>query len=83
MAEYIEREAVIAAMNKEGYTRNMRIHKAVLAIPAADVAPVVLCKDCKHSYEDLCGRVCAYGVSVDCVVPDEYFCADGVREEQT
>ena len=49
--------------------------------------PVVYCRDCKHSYEDLCGRVCSYGVSVDCVVPDDFFCADGaladMREEQT
>ena len=48
-------------------------------MPAADVAPVVRCKDCKHSYEDLCGRVCSYGVSVDCVVPDDFFCADGAK----
>lgn len=50
---------------------------------AADVAPVVRCKDCKHSYEDLCGRVCSYGVSVDCVVPDDFFCADGAKMEET
>ena len=41
MAEYIEREAAVAAMNAEGYTKNMRVHKAILAIPAADVRPVV------------------------------------------
>lgn len=42
---------------------------------AADVAPVVPCKDCKHSYEDIGGRVCAHGVCVDCSVPDDFFCA--------
>lgn len=41
MTDYIEREAVIAAMNSEGYTKNMRVHKKVLSIPAADVRPVV------------------------------------------
>ena len=51
--------------------------------PAADAVEVVRCKDCIYSYEDLCGRVCNYGVSVDCVVPDVFFCADGVREGQT
>lgn len=56
--------------------------------PAADVAPVVRCKDCKHSYEewcgyeDLCVRVCSYGVSVDCVVPDDFFCADGAKMDK-
>lgn len=40
MAEYIEREAVIAEMNAEGYTKNMRVHKRIIAIPAADVVPV-------------------------------------------
>ena len=42
---------------------------------------VVLCKDCEHSYEDLCGRVCSYGVSVDCVVPEDFYCKDGVRRK--
>ena len=50
-------------------------------LPDVDVAPVVRCKDCKHSYEDLCLRVCSYGVSVDCVVPDNFFCADGAKME--
>lgn len=44
-------------------------------LPAADVAPVVRCKNCKHSYEDIGGRVCAHGVCVDCSVPDDFFCA--------
>ena len=41
MSEYISREAAVAAMNSEGYTKNMRVHKAILAIPGADVRPVV------------------------------------------
>ena len=58
--------------------------KAVISVfenvPAADVAPVVRCKDCKHSYEDIGGRVCAHGVCVDCSVPDDFFCAYGVKK---
>lgn len=41
-----------------------------------DVVEVVRCKDCKHSYESI-QRVCSYGVCVDCVVEDDFFCKDG------
>lgn len=86
MTEYIEREAAIKLCNdlsQDGFLAvNTKYMTDMLsAIPAADVAPVVRCKDCKHSYEDLCGRVCSYGVSVDCVVPDDFFCADGAKME--
>lgn len=49
MAEYIEREALLNKLcsndpsNMEDYYYN-----AIIAAPAADVRPVVLCKDCKH-----------------------------------
>jgi hypothetical protein len=88
MAKYIEREAVIEAICqgcKEQFgaepcePSECCLLYAVKTVHAADVAPVVRCKDCKHSYEDLCGRVCSYGVSVDCVVPDDFFCADGAK----
>lgn len=39
----------------------------------------ILCRDCAHSYESIDGRVCTYGVCVDCVVPDDFFCAFGER----
>ena len=35
MNDLIERQAVIDAMNSEGYTKNMRVHKKILQIPAA------------------------------------------------
>lgn len=45
MADYIEREAVKRLINIDhgGYL------DAIDCIPTADVAPVVYCKDCKHS----------------------------------
>ena len=49
-------------------------------IPAADVAPVVHCKDCKHSYITVDARCCSYGVCVDCIVPENFFCAYGVKK---
>ena len=50
-------------------------------VPAADVAPVVRCKDCEHSYEDIDGLVCGYGVCVDSIIRRDFFCADGVKME--
>lgn len=48
----------------------------------ADVAPAVRCKDCKHSWEDISGLCCSYGVCVDLTVPDDFFCSYGERKEE-
>lgn len=48
---------------------------------AADVAPVVRCRDCEYSYEDMDGLVCSYGPPVDCIVPGDYGCVYGERRE--
>ena len=42
---------------------------------------VTRCAECVHSYEDIGGRICSYGVCVDCVVPDDFFCKDGEPKE--
>ena len=47
----------------------------------ADVAEVVRCKDCKHSYDSVGGWCCSHGVCVDCVVPEDFYCAYGQRKE--
>lgn len=46
-----------------------------------DFIDVVRCKDCQHSYEDLGGRVCSYGVCADCAVAEDFFCAEGKRRD--
>jgi len=58
MAEYIEREAtVLSLLDKGQHSRRYKlgeiweldfeeIREAIKSIPAADVRPVVLCKDC-------------------------------------
>lgn len=43
--------------------------------------PVVHCKDCKHSWQDIDGLCCSHGVCVDCTVPEDFFCA--YRERRT
>lgn len=46
-----------------------------------DVVPVVRCKDCRHSYEDIGGLTCSRGICVDCIVRRDFFCADGAKRE--
>ena len=65
MAEYSEREAISEAISKfyyknppnfsygEGFDRGLdRAQRAILDAPAADVAEVVRCKDCKYGDYD-------------------------------
>ena len=78
MAEYIERGTFIEAV------KDITMWGSVAAmiadsIPTADVAPVTRCKDCKHSWEDTGGLCCSYGPCVDCIVPEDFFCAYGVK----
>lgn len=57
MAELVERQAAIDAVTAvytrtAGYKTRERIwetREAIQKLPAADVVPVVHCKDCKHS----------------------------------
>lgn len=86
MAEYIERKALdkaLTAAAAHDKDKNRRTWAKAICIlhdlPAADVAPVVRCRECKNSYEDLAGRVCVYGPCVDCIVPDNFSCAYGAR----
>lgn len=91
MTEYIDREAALAQIrpddpNDERYavtvaTAKRLIRHALTAVPAADVVPVVRCKGCKHSWEDIGGLCCGYGPLVDCIVPEDFFCAYGKPKE--
>lgn len=51
MAEYIKRETLVHRL-KNPYLFNItqRIFEIISEIPAADVAPVVHCKDCEHAF---------------------------------
>lgn len=100
MAEYIDREALVARIKdlptwwadaggvygkSMKYPDGMFDCKDVVSLienaSAADVAPVVRCKDCKHSWEDIGGLCCSHGVCVDITVPDDFYCAYGIRKE--
>ena len=43
---------------------------------------IVRCKDCKHSYDSFAGLICSYGVCVDCVVCDDFYCAYAERRQE-
>ena len=87
MAEYIEREKAIEAVNNitlfgEPIGRIINFGENILRnIPAADVQPVVMCKDCRH--RDPEDRKCDSGQleRAGCLFPvdDNYFCAYGER----
>ena len=82
--DYISREAAIEAMYKDAeahpdHTFWTSQHEALRNIPAADVRPVVLCRDCRH--RDPEDRKCDSGETErqGCPFPvhDDYFCAYG------
>ena len=63
----------------EGFAEASHIAKYIAT--TVDAVPVVRCKDCRHSYEDIDGLVCGHGTCVDCLVREDFFCADGVKRE--
>lgn len=62
----------------EGFTEADRV---IRQMPTVDAVPVVRCRDCKHSWEDLNGLCCSYGPCVDCPVSPDFWCANGRRRE--
>ena len=95
MAEYIEKEAamltpVLPKEHRHYQTSNLDDVYAqgwadaldnLKTAPAADVVPVVRCKDCKHSYVTIGARCCSYGAFYDVAVPDDFFCALAERKD--
>ena len=74
-------------LEKQEYWGNERCFDYVDAedidnAPTVDAVPVVRCKDCKHSWEDISGLCCSHGVCVDLNVPGDFYCAYGKRKEK-
>lgn len=85
MAEYIKREAVIDLITRR-YENPEICTQEINSIPAADVVPVVRCKNCEHSTEtagyDGRGLFCAiWGREWQRVRPDD-FCSYGERKDE-
>lgn len=89
MAEYIERGTGVSIFRAKA---NMAVlmdaapyfEKAAQMLeklPTVDAVVVIRCKDCEYSWEDIGGLTCSYGCCVDCIVREDFFCADGVKRE--
>lgn len=52
------------------------------SIPTVDAVPVVRCKDCEYSYDEISYLCCSHGVCVDCEVPPNFSCAYGKRRAE-
>lgn len=99
-ADYISREDVVNAINSTPFTMSMFLNKdqcvgarqardslALIvkkSIPAADVRPVVLCRDCKYSHPlmNSCKK-CNYWSAHGLLVADHDFCSHGERSEES
>lgn len=93
MAEYIKREALIAKFKKmelgeHGLVERLfadGVYAVIATFPAADVAPVVRCKDCKHRglvQEPCHGKSVDYCRIWDCTLRnlEATFCSYGERK---
>ena len=90
MAEFIERQVAIDAVTAvytrtAGYKTRERVwetREAIQKLPAADVAPVVRCKDCKYwqdNNDNYPHEECRWGHGE---TPDaDDFCSYGERKE--
>lgn len=83
MADYISREAALTALqDSDLFNTTERQLRAIRELPAADVAEVVWCKDCKHRTEyGNCGHPRQKGV-----LPSAYpfdFCSYGEHKTNT
>lgn len=54
----------------------------MLTEESVDAAPVVRCKDCEYSYDEISYLCCSHGVCVDCEVPPNFYCAYGKRRAE-
>lgn len=86
--EYIERKVLdkaltsAAAHDKDKNRRTwVKAIYVLRGIPAADVAPVVRCRDCIYTRKLYGGFVCKYGTCSGCFLREDFFCANGTRKE--
>lgn len=80
-ADAIRRE--IDCCDFDSQTDKLTICQQISEAPTVDAVPVVRCRECKYSYESISGRCCTMGPCVDCIVPEDFFCSYGEREEDT
>lgn len=77
MTDYISREAAIEAL-EQNWNPDTEFEAVIGEIPAADVRPVVLCRDCKNYIER--SGACAYLVVG---MREDDFCSYGKKREES
>lgn len=95
MAEYIEREALQAALVRkrcgvanQRYTEGwndclLRVKSMVSKTPSADVAPVVRCENCRYAMWVEWAKKYSCGQVRGLLVFGDHFCAFGKREYES
>lgn len=64
------------------FATHSKIQKLIADTPTVDAVPVVRCKDCEYSYDEISYMCCSHGVCVDCEVPPNFYCAYGKRRAE-
>ena len=81
MAEYIEREATLDALRKAHNPNTARMaisFAAVNSVPAADVQPVVRCRDCIQYVSDA-----GFCRMADLTMKEDDYCSRAVKRRQS
>ena len=95
MAEYINKKTAISLIKQYGHDAIdggrysldtvddcIELANCIKALPTEDVVPVVRCKDCEYSYDEISYLCCSHGVCDDCEVPSNFYCAYGKRRAE-
>lgn len=64
------------------FAAHSKIQELIADTPTVDAVPVVRCKDCEYSYDEISYMCCSHGVCVDCEVPPNFYCAYGKRRAE-
>lgn len=82
MTEYIDREAANLALAEQGFDWD-KVKQALASVPAADVVPVVRCKDCKYAYINSFSAASGVALcsSSTKVMQQDDFCSYGERKD--
>ena len=76
----VDLDAVIDCLEVEwGYEG---IREDLYSLPVVDAVPVVRCKDCEYSDDEISYLCCSNGVCADCEVPSNFYCAYGKRRAE-
>lgn len=86
MARLIDADRAMEIIHNQGIAHPNAYHLTNYATlilreaPTVDAVPVVRCKDCEYSYDELSYLCCSHGVCVDCEVPPNFYCAEGKKK---